>query len=247
MTGIGGETADGRRAVITGGSGGIGRACAGILAARGYELLLVARRPGPLEQAAEALGARWVAADCRRADDLARVVEAAGRVDLLVQAAGVLDGTFVSDQPVETFDRVLDANLRSAYLVTRALLPSMGAGGRIVFVSSTAGITGMKGLSAYSASKAALGELAHSLSLELERDGIAVHVVAPAPVRTEMIDLGSKRRMWLLEPEDVASAVAWLDTLHPRVKVREVVLRSVTAGPFAPEPIGERPGADLEE
>lgn len=237
----------GRRAVITGGSGGIGRACAEALAGRGYELLLVARRPGPLEQVAATVGARWMAADCRREDDLARVAVAAGPVDLLVHAAGALEGTFVSEQPVETFDRVMDANLRSAYLVARALLPAMGAGGRIVFVSSTAGITGMKGLSAYSASKAALGELAHSLSLELERDGIAVHVVAPAPVRTDMIDLGTKRRMWLLEPEDVASAVAWLDTLHPRVRLREIVMRSVTGGPFAPEPIGERRGAELEE
>lgn len=237
----------GRRAVITGGSGGIGRACAEALARLGYELLLVARRPEPLEQAAKALGARWVAADCRREDDLARVASAAGPVDLLVHAAGILEGTFVSEQPVETFDRVMDANLRAAYLVTRALLPAMGAGGRIVYVSSTAGIAGMKGLSAYSASKAALGELAHSLSLELERDGIAVHVVAPAPVRTDMIDLGTKRRMWLLEPEDVAGAVAWLDTLHPRVRVREIVMRSVTGGPFAPEPIGERAGAELEE
>jgi NAD(P)-dependent dehydrogenase (short-subunit alcohol dehydrogenase family) len=237
----------GRRAVITGGSGGIGRACAEALATRGYELLLVARRAEPLQQTADALGARWIAADCRQEADVARLAAAAGQVDLLVHAAGVLEGTFVSEQPVETFDRVIESNLRAAYLVTRALLPAMGPGSRLVFVSSTAGITGMKGLSAYSASKAALGELAHSLSLELERDGIAVHVVAPAPVRTDMIDPATKRKMWLLEPEDVASAVAWLDSLHPRVRVREVVLRSVTGGPFAPEPIGERAGAELEE
>lgn len=234
-----------RAAVITGGSGGIGRACAEVLAGRGYELLLVARRAEPLARAASALGARWLAADCRVGDEVAAIANATRRVDLLVHAAGILEGTFVSEQPVETWDRVMEANVRSAYLVTRALLPRMGPGGRIVFVSSTAGLSGMKGLSAYSASKAAMGELARSLSLEVERDGIAVHVVAPAPVRTDMIDMGTRRRMWLLEPEDVASAVAWLDTLHPRVRVEELVLRSVTSGPFAPEPIGERSGPEL--
>ena len=98
----------------------------------------------------------------------------------------------------------------------------------------------MRGLTAYSASKAGLGALAQSVAAEVERDGINVHLVTPAPVRTDMIDPQSGLEMWLLEPEDVASAVGWLDSLHPRVVVREVIMRSATKGPFAPDSVGLR-------
>jgi NAD(P)-dependent dehydrogenase (short-subunit alcohol dehydrogenase family) len=83
-----------------------------------------------------------------------------------------------------------------------------------------------------------MNALAQSLAGEVERDGIAVHLLVPAPVRTDMIDPDQGPTMWLLEPEDVASAVAWLDSLPPRVVVRELVMRSVATGPFAPEPVG---------
>jgi NAD(P)-dependent dehydrogenase (short-subunit alcohol dehydrogenase family) len=182
-----------------------------------------------------------VAADCTRPEEVERVMAEAGDPTVVVHAAGILSGTFVSDQPVEEFDRVLEANLRSAYVVTKAALARMSAGARLIYISSTAGLKGMKGLTAYSASKAGLGALAQSVAAEVERDGIAVHLVTPAPVRTDMIDPNSGLEMWLLEPEDVASAVGWLDGLHPRVVVREVVMRSVTKGPFAPEPVGRRP------
>jgi NAD(P)-dependent dehydrogenase (short-subunit alcohol dehydrogenase family) len=227
-----------RVAIVTGGSGGIGRACAGVLSKRGYDVVLTARRVEPLKAAADDLGARWVAADCTDEREVDRVLEAAGEPGLLVHAAGILAGTFVRRQPVETFDEVIQANLRSAYLLTRAVLARMGAGGRIIFISSTAGLKGMTGLTAYSASKAGINALAQSVAGEVERDGIAVHLVTPAPVRTDMIDPDVGPTMWLLEPEDVASAVGWLDSLPPRVVVREIVMRSVASGPFAPEAVG---------
>ncbi len=229
-----------RSAVVTGGSGGIGRACARVLLDRGYDVVLTARNASRLEAAARDLGARWAAADSADPEGVERVMEVAGRPAIVVHAAGILEGTFVRDQSVEIFDRVLEANLRSAYVVTKAALARMEAGGRIIYISSTAGLKGMKGLTAYSASKSGLGALAQSVAAEVERDGIAVHLVTPAPVRTDMIDPESGLTMWLLEPEDVASAVAWLDSLHPRVVVREIVLRSVVKGPFAPEPVGKR-------
>jgi len=228
-------------AVVTGGSGGIGRACARVLIERGYDVVLTARNAERLASTAHELGARFVAGDSADPAAVERVMEAAGEPALVVLAAGILDGTFVRDQPVEVFDRVLDANLRSAYVVTRAALARMTAGARLVYISSTAGLKGMKGLTAYSASKAGLGALAQSVAAEVERDGIAVHLVTPAPVRTDMIDPESGLTMWLLEPEDVASAVAWLDSLHPRVVVRKIILRSVAKGPFAPDPVGRRP------
>ena len=227
-------------AVVTGGSGGLGRACAGVLVARGYDVVLTARNAKALEASAREIGARWIVADCSLEQDVTSLMDQAGMPAVLVHAAGILEGTFVREQPVSTWDHVLEVNLRSAYLVTRAALQGMEAGGRIIYISSTAGLKGMKGLSAYSASKAAIAALAQSVAAEVEREGIAVHLVTPAPVRTAMIDPDAKLKMWLLEPEDVASAVAWLVSLHPRVVVREVVLRSVATGPFAPEPIGQK-------
>jgi NAD(P)-dependent dehydrogenase (short-subunit alcohol dehydrogenase family) len=225
-------------ALITGGSGDIGRACAHVLAARGYDVVLSARRADRLEAAAAEVGARWVAGDATEESDAERIVAEAGDVALLVCASGILEGTFIRKQPVEVFDRVLRANLRSAYLVTQSALARMTQAGRIIYVSSTAGLKGMKGLTAYSSAKAGMNALAQSVAAEVERDGIAVHLVTPAPVRTAMIDPNQGPTMWLLEPEDVASAVGWLDTLPPRVVVRELVLRSVATGPFAPEPVG---------
>lgn len=230
----------GEVAVVTGGSGGIGRACAAVLAERGYDVVLVARNAERLAETAAGLGARFVAADCSRTEEVEWMMAEAGEPAVVVHAAGILDGTFVSEQPVEVFDRVVEANLRSAYVVTKAALARMKAGGRIIYISSTAGLKGMRGLTAYSASKAGLGALAQSVAAEVERDGIAINLVTPAPVRTDMIDPESGLLMWLLEPEDVASAVGWLVGLHPRVVVREIVLRSVTKGPFAPEPVGRR-------
>jgi len=227
-----------KSAVVTGGSGGIGRACARVLVDRGYDVVLTARNADRLAAAAHDLGARFVAADGSDPAGIERVMEEAGEPAIVVHAAGILDGTFVRDQPVEVFDRVLDANLRSAYVVTKAALSRMSAGARLIYISSTAGLKGRKGLTAYSASKAGLAALAQSVAAEVERDGIAVHLVTPAPVRTDMIDPDSGLTMWLLEPEDVASAIGWLDSLHPRVVVREIVLRSVVKGPFAPEPVG---------
>ena len=227
-------------AVVTGGSGGIGKACAAVLVDRGYDVLLTARGADRLAKAAEELGARYVAADCTRTDEVERVMDEAGQPSVVVHASGILAGTFVSDQSAEEFDQVLEANLRSAYVVTKAALSRMTAGSRLIYISSTAGRKGMKGLTAYSASKAGLGALAQSVAAEVERDGINVHLVTPAPVRTDMIDPESGLEMWLLEPEDVASAVGWLDSLHPRVVVREIILRAATKGPFAPASVGIR-------
>jgi NAD(P)-dependent dehydrogenase (short-subunit alcohol dehydrogenase family) len=227
-------------AVVTGGSGGIGKACAAVLVGRGYDVLLAARGAERLARVAGELGARYVPADCTRTEDVERVMEEAGHPSVVVHASGILSGTFVSEQPAEEFDRVLEANLRSAYVVTKAALSRMSSGSRLIYISSTAGRKGMKGLTAYSASKAGLGALAQSVAAEVERDGINVHLVTPAPVRTDMIDPDSGLEMWLLEPEDVASAVGWLDSLHPRVVVREIIMRSATKGPFAPASVGLR-------
>ncbi len=147
-------------AVVTGGSGGIGMACGEALLARGYDVVLTARRPEPLREAAEKLGARWVAADAADEASFAGVVAGLDRVDLLVHGAGILAGTFVRKERIETFDEVIRANLRSTFVTTAAVLPKMPVGGRIIYISSTAGRRGMKGRTAYSASKAGMNAFA---------------------------------------------------------------------------------------
>jgi len=226
--------AAGRRALVTGGSSGIGLAVGTMLVARGYEVVLNARRPGPLADAADAIGARAVAGDCAAEADAAAVVEAAGPVDLLVHAAGMMAGTFVRKETAATFDAVLAANLRSAFLIAHGVLAAMPAGGRIIFLSSSSAHAPQPGKAAYSASKAGLNAFALALAGEVERDGIAVHTVTPAPVATPMLD-DVHFPMHALAADQVAAAVVWLDTLDPSVVLPELELRAATVGPFAPE------------
>ena len=224
-----------RRALVTGGSSGIGLAVGRMLVDRGYGVVLNARREGPLAEAAASIGARHVTGDCAVEADAEAIAAGAGPVDLLVHAAGMMDGTFVRKESVATFDAVLAANLRSSFLISRAVLATMPAGGRIVFVSSSSAHQPQPGKAAYSASKAALNAFALALALEVERDGVAVHTVTPAPVATPMLD-DVHFPMHALSPEQVADAVVWLETLDPAVVLPELELRAVTAGPFVGEP-----------
>jgi NAD(P)-dependent dehydrogenase (short-subunit alcohol dehydrogenase family) len=226
---------DPRVAIVTGGSRGIGRGVAGVLAGRGYDVVLTARTPGPLEAAAGELGARWVAADSADPAAFGRVVAEAGRVDLVVHAAGVMAGTFVRRESLTAFEDVLRANLTSAFVVAHGALPAMGPGGRMIFLSSSSAHAPQPGRSAYSASKAGLHAFAGALAREVERDGIAVHVVTTGPVATPMLD-DVRFPMRTLDVPEVAETVAWLDTLPPHVVLPEVRLAAVDQGPYAPEP-----------
>jgi NAD(P)-dependent dehydrogenase (short-subunit alcohol dehydrogenase family) len=226
-----------KTAIVTGGSGGIGLACGRALAERGYDVLLVARRAGPLEAAARTVPARWLAADCTEEADIERIIAAAPAPAVLVHAAGVVEGALLRDHPPGLFDRVIDANLRSTYLLTKGLVARMEPGSHLFFLSSTAGLKGVAGFAAYSASKAGMNAFAHAVAAEVEPDGIGVHLITPGPVRTEMLQTAPHDDLWQLEPEDVASAVAWIDSLPARVVVREIIMRSAMKGPFAPQPL----------
>ena len=233
-----------RVAIITGGSSGIGLEVGRQLVAAGYDVVLTARTASKLEAAAESIGARAVAADSADPDAFAAVVAAAGRVDLLVHAAGVMDGTFVRKESLATFESVLRTNLTSAFVVAHAALPAMSAGARMVFVSSSAAHAPQPGKTAYTASKAGLNAFAAALAKEVERDGISVHVVTTGPVATPMLD-DVHFPMRTLGVAEVAATIAWLDTLPPNVVLPEVEVSSVDAGPFAPEPFVPKAAQEL--
>jgi len=228
-----------RVAIITGGSSGIGLEAGRQLVAAGYDVVLTARREAPLRDAAERIGARWVASDVGDPGSFtAAVADAAGptgRIDRVVHAAGTMGGTFVRKESLDEFDRIVRTNLTSAYVVAHAALPVMPPGGRFVFVSSTSSHAPQPGRSAYSASKAGLNAFAAAMAGEVERDGIGVHVLTVGPVETPMLD-DVRFPMRTLGVTEVGAAVVWLDSLAPNMRLREVQLTSVDVGPFAPEP-----------
>ena len=223
-------------AVVTGGSGGIGFACGELLVKRGYDVLLTARREGPLRESAERIGCRWKIADCSLEADVDNLYDGESAVSLVVHAAGLYEGTIVKRQSVDVVDRVLAANLRSAYLVASKALPLMSAGGRIIFISSIAS-RGQPTLSAYSMSKAGENALAIALAGEVEKHGIGVHLVTPGPVDTPMFG-DYVANVPTIRADDVARAVGWLEEMPPHVVLREIVLEPVSSGPFVLKPEG---------
>lgn len=225
-----------RTALITGGSGGIGKACGRRLAALGYDVVLTARRADPLRVAADEIGARFVVADAAEPESFEAAVSAAGTVDLLVHAAGVLGGTYARKQTFAQWRETISANLDSCFVVTSAVLPSMLPGSRFVFVSSSSAHEPMPARTAYSASKAGMNAFARALALEVDRDGINVHIVTPGPVETEMLQ-DVPFEMYAIRAADVADTVAWLDTLDPSVDLPEIRLNAITRGPAARTPI----------
>ena len=225
-----------RTALITGGSGGIGKACGRRLAELGYDVVLTARREEPLRAAAAEMGARYVVADAAQPETFDPAVQAVETIDLLVHAAGVLGGTYVRKQTFEQWRTTMSANLDSCFVVTSAALPKMTAGSRFVFVSSSAAHEPMRARTAYSASKAAMNAFARALALEVDRDGISVHIVTPGPVETEMLQ-DVPFEMYAIRATDVAEAVAWLDTVDPSVDLPEIRLNAITRGPWAREPV----------
>jgi NAD(P)-dependent dehydrogenase (short-subunit alcohol dehydrogenase family) len=225
-----------RTALITGGSGGIGKACGRKLAELGYDVVLTARREEPLRAAAAEMGARYAVADATDPEKFVPAVEAAGDIDLLVHASGVLGGTYARKQTFEQWRETMAANLDSCFVVTSAALPRMRPGSRFVFISSSAAHEPMMARTAYSASKAGMNAFAGALAQEVDRDGINVHIVTPGPVETEMLQ-DVPFEMWAIRATDVADAVAWLDTLDPSVDLPEIRLHAVTRGPSARAPV----------
>ena len=226
-------------AVIIGGSGAIGAACGDLLSELGFEVVLVARDPGRLaDVASEIPGARYVAADCGRAEDIGRVFAGIDHVGALVHAAGIRVGSRISEQPVSVLDDLYSSHLRSVFLSVRTALGLMSEGSRVILVSSIASRVPVAGLSGYCAMKAGIAIFARSLSLEVRDRGIGVYVVSPGQVDTPLL----VKRWHCLQPEDVAQAIGFLATVDSTLEIGEFDMVGATRGPHAPALSGPRDG-----
>ena len=207
----------GRVAVVTGANRGIGRAVARQLAGRGLDVVIGARDEAKGRAAAGDVGADFHPLDVADDGSVAAFAEwigrRSGRVDVLVNNAAVHydTGQRAADADLRIVAEAIEVNLLGAWRTTRALLPLMTAGGRIVNVSSGAGsfgeTAGAAGAPAYSVTKAALDMLTVKLAAELDRRGIKVNAVCPGWVATDMGGAGGRP-----VPEG-AAGVVWAATL----------------------------------
>lgn len=206
---------DGLRVLLTGATGGLGRAIARVLHSRGATVAATGRREDALEGLRAELGERLepLSADLFQADAVAALAERAGRVDVLVANAGLpasgrLD-TFASDE----IDRALDVNLRAPMQLARALIPAMveRGEGHVIFVSSLNGKLPAAGTSVYTATKYGLRGFAASLRAELSGTGVGVSAVFPSFIAEAGMWADTRvalpRAIHLPSPGDVAAAV----------------------------------------
>jgi NAD(P)-dependent dehydrogenase (short-subunit alcohol dehydrogenase family) len=218
-----------RAGLVTGGSSGIGLAIARMLRDEGYALTLVSRRPEKVQAAAEELGALAVAADVADAEECVRVVSEHharhGRLDVLVNSAGIGIGGNVEGLPVKQFDLQVGVNLRGLFLVTQAAIPLLRRSrGWIVNLASIAGTLPTPGLATYGATKAAVIALTRSLNEELDPDGIRAVALCPGFVDTPMAEWSGLEGEEMIRPEDCAEVVRMLLRLSPRARVPQVVI-----------------------
>lgn len=219
---------DGKRALVTGASGGIGGAIARALHAQGAAVGLAGTRRPALDGLAESLGERAAVlvadlSDPAAADALVKEAEAAlGGVDILVSNAGLTRDGLAMRMKDEDWQRVLDVNLTASFRLARAALRGMmrQRWGRIVSVTSVVGHTGNPGQANYAASKAGIAGMTKAIAAEVASRGITVNCVAPGFIATAMTDaLNDEQRARIQAqipagrmgvPEEVASAVVYL-------------------------------------
>ena len=218
-----------RAALITGGSSGIGLAIGRMLRDEGFDLTLASRRPEKVQAAAEELGAAAAAVDVGDAADCERVVaehrDRFGRLDVLVNSAGIGIAGVVEDLPAKHFDLQVGVNLRGLFLVTQAAIPLLREShGWIVNLASIAGTLPTPGLATYGATKAAVISLTRSLNEELDADGVRAVAICPGFVDTPMAQWSGLAHDEMIQPEDCAEVVRMLLRLSPRARVPQVVI-----------------------
>ncbi len=237
MPDVNNDSLAGQVAVITGAGRGIGAAIASNLASLGAVAVVCGRTRSLLQTTATAIsktGGRAEVAECDVTDLLSVETVAAdverrhGRVDILVNNAGV--GGFggpLHTLPLESWEQVLNTNLRGVFYCIRAFAPLMirVRTGHIINISSLAGKNALPNGAAYAASKWGLNGLSYSVAEELRTYNIRVSVVCPGSVDTELSPHAGKDKSKMLQPSDVAHAVAMLVTQAPQSFMSEILLR----------------------
>ncbi len=224
-------------AVVTGSSSGIGKAIALRFGAEGATVVVTARRLALCEQTAALItqrgGSAWAVqtdvTDERQVERLiGDVVTRYGRLDVLVNNAGIGGGGRLADTPTETFDRVISVNLRGTFFCCRAGFRQMQrqGGGTIINMSSVAGLQAWAGTGAYSASKHGIMALTKSLADEGRPYGIKASALCPGAVADELVDAPAAdiERSEQIDPFDVAEAAVFLATLGRHAVVHQVVI-----------------------
>ena len=238
---------DGKVAVVTGASSGIGEATAEALAAEGAAVVVAARREDRLADLAERIrgnGGRVLAAVCDVTDEsqahglIRKAVEEFGRVDILVNNAGVMLLSSVGKGLSEEWRTMFDVNVLGLLYTTDAAIEAMKNqdGGHLVNISSLAGRKVTRDSSGvYAGSKHAVGAISEGLRQELLQDDIRVTIIEPGAVETELPDhitdedaresLGGLLDLEILQSEDIANAIVYAVTQPPRVSVNEILIR----------------------
>jgi 3-oxoacyl-[acyl-carrier protein] reductase len=236
----------GKVAIITGATAGIGRASARALAGEGALLVLTGRRQerlDALKKEIEAAGSKavCVAGDAREEETAMRVVEAAtaafGRVDILINNTGVGNYKNLTSTSAAEYDEMMDTNVRTTFLFTRHTVPVMQKqkSGTILMIASMAGVYGFGGEAVYCMTKFAQVGFAQALDRELRESGIKVGAICPGGVKTEFA-LGkgrteeSVKQSQMLEAEDVAGVVLMACTQSPQSRIIEVQMRTMAEG-----------------
>src|SRR5215204_4974395 len=242
---------EGKAALVTGASSGLGRATAITLAHSGADVALVARSAEELQSAKEEVSKRDPRAlslptDLAKEEETSatveRTVEEFGRIDVLVNAAGTDAPGSVEELSVEGWDRTLDVNLRAPFLLSKAAFPHMreAGGGTIVNVSSVAGKKGWANASAYCASKFGLTGFTEALADEGKEQGIRAIVLYPGAMATNWGAFSPEERRRsepkeaprtrMLAPERVAELIAWLAASPPEFVLTEGVVLPIEEG-----------------
>jgi NAD(P)-dependent dehydrogenase (short-subunit alcohol dehydrogenase family) len=223
---------EGKTAVITGGTTGIGFSTAKLLVSEGARVVITGRTASTVESAQKELGAsaRAIAADTSKLADIDRVVELArshlGRVDFVFVNAGIAKFAPFDAVDEHLWDEQHDINVRGAFFAVQKLVPLVQQGGAIVLDASIVALKGFPATTAYAASKAALRSLGRTLAAELLPRGIRVNVLSPGPISTEILEksnLPPEARAGMVEqfremvpmkrfglPEEVARAAVFL-------------------------------------
>jgi NAD(P)-dependent dehydrogenase (short-subunit alcohol dehydrogenase family) len=224
-------TFNGKIALVTGGTSGIGLASAQHLASLGATVFITGRRQAELDAAVASIGpgATGIRADASRPSELdavyARIAREAGKLDILLANAGGGGMLPLGAITEEHFDRIFATNVRGVLFTVQKALPLLVDGASVILTGSTVSIQGTANFSVYSASKAAVRNFARSWALDLKDRGIRVNVVSPGPIRTpglgDLVPDDARQGLFdnlaaqvplgrLGEPQEVANAVAFL-------------------------------------